>query len=230
MRKLFYLLLAMPLVFAACEDPEQGVDQPADKEYAAELTLTSEATLEFEAEGGEGVITYIAQMVEVTRESPAPQPEVEATCEADWVTNLAVAENITFTVVANEADARETKVVVTYSDKSFEVAVKQAAKQNEEPDPEYVLDVKLAGAARIPSDEVELSDNYFALAFADDAENIEVGIVLKGAESETILKAGDYTSEAETLLVDDCEVFVWEPAAQYTFTEGAVAVAVEGDN
>ena len=136
MRKLFYLLLAMPLVFAACEDPEQGVDQPVDKEYAAELMLTSEATLEFEAEGGEGVITYTAQMVEVTRETPAPQPEVEATCEADWVTNLAVAENITFTVVANEADARETKVVVTYSDKSFEVAVKQAAKQNEEPEPE----------------------------------------------------------------------------------------------
>ena len=136
MRKLFYLLLAMPLVFAACEDPEQGVDQPADKEYAAELTLTSEATLEFEAEGGEGVITYTAQMVEVTRESPAPQPEVEATCEADWVTDLAVAEDITFTVVANEAEARETKVVVTYSDKSFEVAVKQAAKQNDEPEPE----------------------------------------------------------------------------------------------
>ena len=136
MRKLFYLLLAMPLVFAACEDPEQGVDQPADKEYAAELTLTSEATLEFESEGGEGVITYTAQMVEVTRESPVPQPEVEATCEADWVTDLAVAEDITFTVVANEADARETKVVVTYSDKSFEVAVKQAAKQNDEPEPE----------------------------------------------------------------------------------------------
>ena len=36
--------------------------------------------------------------------------------------------------MANEADARETKVVVTYGDKSFEVAVKQAAKQNE-PEP-----------------------------------------------------------------------------------------------
>ncbi|MBQ8205696.1 MAG: BACON domain-containing protein [Alistipes sp.] len=217
----------MPLFFVACEDPEQGVDKPVDKEYAAELTLTSEAEMNFDAAGGEGVITYTAKMVEVTRE--AAEPKVEATCEADWVTDLTVADNITFTVAANDADARETKVVVTYSDKSFEVAVKQAAKQNEEPEPEYVLDVELAGAARIPSDEVELSDNYFALAFADDAENIEVGIVLKGAEGETILKAGDYTSEAETLLVDACEVFVWEPAAQYTFAEGVVAVAVEGD-
>ncbi len=227
-RSLLCLLMALPLFFVACEEPEQGVDKPVDKEYAAELTLTSEATLEFEAEGGEGVITYTAEMVEVTRE--AAEPKVEATCEADWVTNLAVAENITFTVVANEADARETKVVVTYSDKSFEVAVKQAAKQNEEPEPEYVMDVELAAAARIPSDEVELTDNYFVLAFIDDAENTEVGIALKGAEGETILKAGDYTSEAETLLIGLCGVVVWEPAASYTFADGIVTVAVEGDN
>ena len=129
------MLLALPLVFAACE-PEPAPQPEPEKEYAAELTLTSEATLEFPAEGGEGVITYTANMVEVTRESPIPQPEVEATCEADWVTDLVVAENITFKVAANEADARETKVVVTYGDKSFEVAVKQAAKQNEEPEPE----------------------------------------------------------------------------------------------
>ena len=132
MKKLFYLLLALPLVFAACEEIDNGVDEPA-KEYAAELTLTSEATLEFPAEGGEGTITYTAEMVEVTRE--VAEPKVEATCEADWVTDLTVAENITFTVTANEAEARDTKVVVTYGDKSFEVAVKQAAK-GEEPEPE----------------------------------------------------------------------------------------------
>ncbi len=133
MKKLFYLLLALPLAFAACENTEEPKPQ-VEKE--AVLTLTSEATMEFAAEGGEGVITYTAEMVEITRESPVPEPEVEATCAADWVTDLTVAENITFTVLANEADARETKVVVTYGDKSFEVAVKQAAKeQGEEPKP-----------------------------------------------------------------------------------------------
>lgn len=217
--------MAMPLFFVACEETEQGVDNPVDKEYAAELTLTSEAEMNFDAAGGEGVITYTAEMVEVTRE--AVEPKVEATCEADWVTDLTVADNITFTVAANEADARETKITVSYVDKSFEVTVKQAAKQNEEP--EYVLDVKLAAAARIPSDEVELTDNYFVLAFIDDAENTEVGIALKGAEGETILKAGDYTSEAETLLIGFCGVVVWEPEAEYSFAEGAVTVAVEGD-
>lgn len=227
-KNLLSLLLALPLFIVACE-PDKPVDPTTEKEYAAELTLTSEATMEFAAEGGEGVITYTAQMVEVTRESPAPQPEVEATCEADWVTDLTVAENITFTVTANDAEARESKVVVTFGDKSFEVAVKQAAKQGEEPEPEYVMDVELAAAMRIPSAEVGLADNFFALAFTDDAENTELGIVLKGAEGETILKAGDYTSEAETLLVDACELYVYEPEAEYVFAEGAVSVALEGE-
>ena len=224
-RSLLCLLMAMPLFFVACEETEQGVDKPVDKEYAAELTLTSDAEMNFDAAGGEGEITYTAKMVEVTRE--AAEPKVEATCEADWVTDLTVADNITFTVAANEAEARETKITVSYVDKSFEVTVKQAAKQNEEP--EYLLDVELAAAARIPSDEVELADNYFVLAFIDDAENTEVGIALKGAEGETILKAGDYTSEAETLLIGFCGVVVWEPEAEYSFAEGAVTVAVEGD-
>ena len=138
MKKLFYLLLALPLVFAACEPdtPEQEVEKEAV------LTLTSDAEMNFEAEGGEGVITFTAEWKDVTRNSPVPEPVVEATCEADWVENLTVAENITFTVLANEADARETKVVVTYGDKSFEVAVKQAAKQNEQPEPPTGVNVE----------------------------------------------------------------------------------------
>lgn len=132
MKRLFYLLLALPLVFAACENPEEPKPQ-VEKE--AVLTLTSDAEMNFDAEGGEGVITFTAEWKDVTRNTPVPAPEVEAACEAQWVENLTVAENITFTVLANEADARETKVVVTYGDKSFEVAVKQAAKQNDQPEP-----------------------------------------------------------------------------------------------
>lgn len=125
MKKLFYLLLALPLVFAACEQTEEPKPQ-IEKE--AVLTLTSNATMDFTAEGGKGVITYTAEMKEVTRE--AAPATVEATCEADWVTDLVVAENITFTVAANEGEARETKIVATFADKSFEVAVKQAKKED----------------------------------------------------------------------------------------------------
>ena len=222
-KHLLYLLFALPLAFAACENTEEPKPQ-VEKE--AVLTLTSEAVMNFDAAGGEGVITYTAKMVEVTRE--APEAQVEATCEADWVTDLTVADNITFTVAANEAEARETKVVVTYSDKSFEVAVKQAAK-GEDPKPEYAMDVKLAAAQRYASSEFGLSDSHFALAFADDAENVELFLLLVGAEGETVLAAGDYSSNTDSLLAEECEMFIWEPAAGHTFTEGIASVAVDGD-
>lgn len=135
-KQLFYTLLLFSLAFVACD--KEPVPDKVDPTYAPKLALTSEASMEFTAEGGEGTITYTAEMVEVTR--VVEKPEVEAVCEADWVTNLTVAEEITFTVTANEAEARETKVVVSYGDKSFEVAIKQSAKeQNEEPEPEPEL-------------------------------------------------------------------------------------------
>lgn len=222
-KHLFYLLLALPLVFAACEPdtPEQKIE----KETV--LTLTSASTMEFKAEGGKGVITFTAELKDVTRsEEPVPQPEVEATCEAAWIENLTVAENITFDVAANDSEARQTKVVVTYGDKSFEVAINQLAKEEE---PTYVMDVNLAAAMRIPGDEIGLADNFFALEFADDAENIKLGIVLAGGADDTVLQAGEYSSDDETLLIDDCAMFIWEPAGEYTFTEGLVAVSKRGE-
>ena len=57
LRSLLFALLALPLAFAACE-PTPDVNDPQD---APVLTLTSEATLEFTAKGGEAVITYSLQ-------------------------------------------------------------------------------------------------------------------------------------------------------------------------
>ena len=124
MKKLFYLLLALPLVFAACEEPEQGTDKPVEKTPVLNVTETS---LDFEAKGGAGVINYsVENAVEGT--------EVEATCEAGWVADLSVADTITFNVAANEGEAREATIVVTYGELSKSVAIKQAAK-GEEPKP-----------------------------------------------------------------------------------------------
>ena len=222
MKKLFYLLLCMPLAFASCDKLFEDDNEPAKKSYV--LTLTSEATLNFGAEGGQGIITFALN--EATREGSAPQ--VEATCEAQWVSNLKVAETITFAVAENDGEARETKVVVKYGEQSFEVAVKQEAK-GEDPKPEYAMDIKLAAAMRIPSAELELPNNIFALAFIDDAENVELGVVLVGAEEDTILKAGNYASNNETLLAEECEMYIYEPEGEYAFTEGLAVVAVEED-
>ena len=134
LKNLFYLLLAMPLAFAACNEPvdEPVNPQPGD-ETKTKLTLTSDATMDFAAIGGEGVITY-------TLENAVEGTNLEATCEADWVVDVTAGETVTFTVAENEAtEARESKVVVAYGELSFEVAVKQAGKQETPKTPEFNL-------------------------------------------------------------------------------------------
>ena len=124
MKKFFYFLLALPLVFAACGNEPEPEPQPVVKDPVLNVT---ETTLDFVAEGAEGPIHYsVENAVEGT--------EVEATCAAEWVSDLTVAENITFVVEANEGEARETSIVVAYGDLQKSVAVKQAAK-GEEPKP-----------------------------------------------------------------------------------------------
>ena len=115
MKNLFYLFCALPLLVVACEQNEEEpkVETPV-------LALTSEATMEFAAEGGEGEITYTLQNAE-------EGVELTATTAAEWITDVAVAESVTFTVAANEGDAREVEIVVAYGEQSFDVVVKQAA-------------------------------------------------------------------------------------------------------
>ncbi len=115
MKRLFYLFCALPLLVVACEPNEE---EPKVKTPV--LALTSEATMEFAAEGGEGEITYTLQHAE-------EGVELTATTVAEWITDVAVAESVTFTVAANEGDAREAEIVVAYGEQSFDVVVKQAA-------------------------------------------------------------------------------------------------------
>ena len=129
LKNLFYFVLALPLVFAACEPTEE----PTPEVKEPKLTLTSFSEINFEAEGGQGTITY-------TLENAVEGVELTATCEAEWVANVTVAESVTFTVTANEeSEGRETKVVVAYGELSFEVAVKQAGKAEAPKTPEFNL-------------------------------------------------------------------------------------------
>ena len=125
LRNLFYLLLALPLAFAACSDdttdPAPKPDEPTVKDPV--LTLTSAASVEVAAEGETIEITY-------TLENKKEGVELEATCEAEWV-EVVAGDKVSVTVAANEGEARETKVVVKYDTQSFEVALKQVAKGEE---------------------------------------------------------------------------------------------------
>ena len=126
---MFYFVLALPLVFAACEPTEE----PTPEVKEPKLTLTSFDEINFEAEGGQGTITY-------TLENAVEGVELTATCEAEWVADVTVAESVTFTVTANEeSEGRETMVVVAYGELSFEVAVKQSGKAEAPKTPEFNL-------------------------------------------------------------------------------------------
>lgn len=115
LQRLFYFLLALPLVFAACD-----TTQDADNAKAPVLTLTSADTLEFGDEGGEGAISY-------TLENAVNGVDVTAECDDDWVIIFSTTNEVTFEVHANDGyTARETKIVVAYGELSFEVTIKQA--------------------------------------------------------------------------------------------------------
>ena len=121
----FLLLLALPLFFAGCSE-FLGENTPANNDI--KLTLTSEATLNFEAEGGKGTITY-------TLTNAAEDDIATAACAADWITNLTAGRSITFDVLANKGEARNTIIAVTYKHKYFEVTVNQAANENPNDEP-----------------------------------------------------------------------------------------------
>ena len=156
------------------------------------LTLTSEATLEFEAEGGNGEITY-------TLENPAEGVELEATCEADWVTNLTVGEKVTFTVAANEGEARETKVVVAYDEQSFEVAVKQAKKADE---PVVPGEPTAFTPVKVTANLYE-TGNFILNLFVTDTTRHEFDMYDTVSPNSNYLSDGTYSSENETIGLGD---------------------------
>ena len=121
MKKLFYLMLALPL-FVACTDKPEPQPEP-EPQKKAQLILTSNEVMNFKAEGGQGTIEY-------TLVNAREDVEFEAVCEAAWISEFAFGEDITFAVAENDAEeAREAKITVNYAEASMEVTVKQAGKK-----------------------------------------------------------------------------------------------------
>lgn len=118
LRNLFYLLLALPLAFASCSEEPSSTDGGDVMDFT--LELTSEATMTFEALGGEGTITFTHNIPNNLK----PQ----AAGYANWISNVTVGDNtVTFSVAENEGEARSTIIKVVAFDKSFEVTINQNA-------------------------------------------------------------------------------------------------------
>ena len=113
-KNLLYLLFALPLAFASCDTPNEVVPTPDPV-----LTLTSENSLQYTPEGGEGVINY-------TLENAVEGTKLTATTTAAWITDITVGENITFTVAPNETtESRSDRIMVEYGKASFNVFISQ---------------------------------------------------------------------------------------------------------
>ena len=216
LRNFFYLLLALPLFIAGCT--ESNTDEPTPKEV--KLELTSEASLSFEAEGGNGEISYLLENI-------IEGVGLTATCEANWVSDITLGDKITFVVAANEGEARDTKIVVGYSDKSFEVAIQQAAYEPVITN-EYLYDGTLAFAERVDLSDYGFPSNYYLIAFYTEDGNILLGAVIVGAEGEDILSAGTYTSANGGLLMEGFELYVGDEE-EYFFEGGNGEIVVGGD-
>lgn len=111
MKRILTFVMALgALLMSACGEPE------AEKSV---LTITS-ATAIFEAEGGEGIITYTIQ-------NPVAGMQVIAKCDAEWVDGLTSGDAVIFTVLPNTTgELRSTKITVSYGSNCLaEVGISQ---------------------------------------------------------------------------------------------------------
>ena len=133
MKKLFFLLFALPLFAACTETGNEPEPQPQpEPEKKAQLILTSDEVMNFSAEGGQGLIDY-------TLVNAKEGVEFASECEADWISDFVFGEDITFVVAENEGEAREAKITITYAEASMEVTVKQAKKTEAPAAPAIVI-------------------------------------------------------------------------------------------
>ena len=193
LNKLFLLLLALPLAFVACE-PNEPIETPTDP---AVLTLTSENSLQFTPEGGNGTITY-------TLENAVAGTELTATTTAEWITDITVGETITFVVAANEStQKRNDRILVTYGTENFNVFVKQ---EGVEP----VVNFEAQNFHGVYYG-TEYSPNYNMAIYLSDLGFTEQGYVLAGGTYYTL----DLFLDNEPAI--DAEGFMTVPAGTYTF-------------
>lgn len=130
MKKLFYVLMALPLLFAACNADDEPTPTPEPEK--ASLTLISEATMAFDAKGGGGTINYDYKPGDTTNnEISADIAVLKVACDAEWIDvaeEVMLREPIQFTVSANESTVeREATIAASIDDLMFEVCIKQAA-------------------------------------------------------------------------------------------------------
>lgn len=199
MKKLFYLLLALPMLLAACEKTPEPTPEPGPDGPEPELYLVSNGVQYFEAAGGEGDIEYRLENAE-------GQPQ--ATTTADWITNITVVpENstVTFFIAENKGEERRAPLTLSYGPISFDVEIVQEAA---EAPTGVVFEATVFGG------------EYYGDYYADNAGNYYICLADKGFDEDGYeLANGTYYFVDIFAELYDGEVsdFVNLPVGEYTF-------------
>lgn len=236
MKKLFYLLLALPLFVACTENNEEPKPEPKP-EKKAQLILTSDEVMNFKAEGGQGLIDY-------TLVNPQEGVEFAAQCEAEWISDFVFGEDITFVVAANEGEDRETKITITYAEASMEVTIKQAKKAEEPAAPAIVItsdnpmEFDMNGGIGTITYTIENPMAGVSLtAKADAAWIAQTTVQAEKVIFQVLANEVEEAREGKVTLtygmLDPVEVIVKQaayvaPAPVFTFDPATLEVAVEG--
>ena len=192
-------LAVMGLVVVACQP-----DTPdTKKEYA--LEITSETTMEFPAEGGEGLIEWV--LSEVTRNSPMPEPTF--TTDAAWIT-LYAEDKGAFAVAVNEGQAREAVIKVAYADQVIEVKVKQAGAQAEA---SFDIDVQEVHAASAITQVTPADNDMYYVMFLDEVSYLQ----FNGIATAEQLWEDDYAAFESGALANNMNLKAYMEAANVVF-------------
>ena len=205
LRSIFHLLLVLSLIAVGCSNEAEV--------QSVELSSAMESNvLKFDNEGGTGIIHYSL--------TNAPSgASVKTICEADWIANLKIEDDILFSVLPNDDAARSTEIVVSYENQSFKVTIEQSAK-------DYVCDITFSSASRTP--QVGLHpDNYIYIKMNDEATNAKFQALLLGAEDENVLVAGLYNDNLSN--VDSSVSKLTINGQQINFKDCFNSFVVEGD-
>ncbi|MBO7198401.1 MAG: BACON domain-containing protein [Alistipes sp.] len=158
------------------EDPKDPEDpNKPEEDKVLYLELVSEKLMNFPAEGGDGELEWNIiekQEGDDTRTSPV---EPETSTEQEWI-KIHPTQRKSFTVEANEGEARDGKITITYREQTIEVIIKQVGKgEAPKPDVSFTIDVQEVHAASAITQVTPSHSDVYYVMFLDEVSYFKNG-------------------------------------------------------
>ena len=201
-------IIAMGLVACNSKTTETPLPTPT---YT--LIIDSYKVMEFPVEGGKGVIEW-----SLKQDTRSASPTFST--EAEWI-ELNADKLGEFTVAANEGEARQADIVITYLDQTQRVTVAQAGVVVEDEAIEF------AEAVRLSCEAYDLPWNNFAIAFEDATSEYQLALLFVGTEGDETLAEGVYSADNGGLDLYSSVLMIG--LDEYEIAEGVAEVTLDGE-